>query len=208
MTVIYLDKRLIGIGTVVLICTFAVGILVGHFGINSRDHSEHYVNRDTRSLKESIKRSVDAIDADKIRSYLRDLTKVPHLAASDKDKELTQWIAKEWREYGFDHVQLDSYNILLSYPDQSNPNKIYLKDQDNIIQFSSKHKEDVLRAEDDHPDFIHAYNAYAPAGDVTGELVYVNYGTVEDIQRLRDLNVSLTGKIAISRCQLLEYDIH
>ena len=34
---------------------------------------------------------------------------------------------------------------------------------------------------------------------MTGELVYVNYGRVEDIQRLRRLGVSLKGRIAISR---------
>ena len=74
-----------------------------------------------------------------------------------------------------------------------------------------------FRAEDEHPDFIHAFNAYSPPGDVTGDLVfvpsllkiltftwsimfsYVNYGTVEDIQKLEELGISLQGRIAISR---------
>ena len=30
-----------------------------------------------------------------------------------------------------------------------------------------------FRAEDEHPDFIHAFNAYSPPGDVTGDLVFV-----------------------------------
>ena len=36
-------------------------------------------------------------------------------------------------------------------------------------------------------------------GDVTGELVYVNYGRIEDILQLEELGVDLKGKIAISR---------
>ena len=36
-------------------------------------------------------------------------------------------------------------------------------------------------------------------GDVTGELVYVNYARVEDITELEELGVNLTGKIAIAR---------
>ena len=44
------------------------------------------------------------------------------------------------------------------------------------VQFTSHHKETELRPGDDHPTFVHAFNAYAPAGTVTGELVYVNYG--------------------------------
>ena len=81
-----------------------------------------------------------------------------------------------WTEFGLDSVSLATYEYLLSYPDADNPNKIYIYDQDNVKQFESKHKEDVLRPEDAHENFIHAFNAYAPAGDVTGELVYVNYG--------------------------------
>ena len=32
------------------------------------------------------------------------------------------------------------------------------------------------RPEDEHPQFVDAFNAYSPAGDVTAGLVYVNYG--------------------------------
>ena len=112
---------------------------------------------------------------------------------------MTNWIKSKWEEFGFDKVQLDTYDFLLSFPDQENPNKIYLKDENDVVQFTSKHKEDVLRQEDDHPKFIHAFNAHSPAANVTGELVYVNFGRIEDIQMLEELGVNLTGKIAISR---------
>ena len=42
-------------------------------------------------------------------------------------------------------------------------------------RFKSHYKEEELREGDDHKDFVHAFNAYAPAGTVTGQLVYVNY---------------------------------
>lgn len=112
---------------------------------------------------------------------------------------LTNWIKNEWISFGFDQVNLDSYNFLLSYPDKNNPNKIFLLDETGNVRFTSKHKEDVLRPEDEHPEFLHAFNAFAPSGDVSGELVFVNFGRVEDIQMLKDLGVNLTGKIAISR---------
>ena len=43
-------------------------------------------------------------------------------------------------------------------------------------RFKSHYKETELRKGDDHPNFVHAFNAYAPAGTITGQLVYVNYG--------------------------------
>jgi N-acetylated-alpha-linked acidic dipeptidase len=67
------------------------------------------------------------------------------------------------------------------------------------VQFTSKYKEEVLRKGDDNPDFIHAFNAYAPAASVTGELVYVHYARVEDLKKLKDIGVDLTGKIAMAR---------
>ena len=38
---------------------------------------------------------------------------------------------------------------------------------------------------------------------MTGNLVYVNYARVEDISRLEELGVNLTGKIAIARYRKL-----
>ena len=43
-------------------------------------------------------------------------------------------------------------------------------------KFKSHYKETEIRKGDDHPNFVHAFNAYAPEGTVTGQLVYVNYG--------------------------------
>ena len=83
-------------------------------------------------------------------------------------------------DFGFDSVLFSPYQFLLSYPNPEQPNKIYLYDGEGNIKFTSKHKEDVLRPEDEHPNFVHAFNAFAPAGDVSGELVYVNYGRLID----------------------------
>jgi N-acetylated-alpha-linked acidic dipeptidase len=42
-------------------------------------------------------------------------------------------------------------------------------------------------------------NGYSAAGDVTAEVVYVNYGLIEDYRRLDSLGVSVRGRIAIAR---------
>ncbi len=60
--------------------------------------------------------------------------------------------------------------------------QVYLLDDRGRVQFTSLHKEEELREGDDSPDFIHAFNGYAPAGDVTGDMVYVNFARVEDLR--------------------------
>jgi N-acetylated-alpha-linked acidic dipeptidase len=42
-------------------------------------------------------------------------------------------------------------------------------------------------------------NGYSGAGDISGEVVYVNYGLIEDYARLDSLGVSVRGKVAIAR---------
>ena len=43
------------------------------------------------------------------------------------------------------------------------------------------------------------FNAYSADGDVTGELVYVNYGIPEDYERLAEMGIEVEGKIVIVR---------
>ena len=48
----------------------------------------------------------------------------PHLAGTERQRELANALAQKWREYGFDDVELPSYKVLLSYPMEDNPNVI------------------------------------------------------------------------------------
>ena len=76
-----------------------------------------------------VLKALEDIDADKIRLYLKYLTKEPHLAALKRDKELTNWIKDQWEDSGLDRVELAGYDVYLSWPNQTNPNKIFLLDQ-------------------------------------------------------------------------------
>ena len=46
---------------------------------------------------------------------------------------------------------------------------------------------------------VMAFNGYGAAGDVRGEVIYVNYGLIEDYAQLDSIGVSVKGKIAIAR---------
>jgi N-acetylated-alpha-linked acidic dipeptidase len=49
------------------------------------------------------------------------------------------------------------------------------------------------------PEQLPSYNAYSRDGDVTGELVYVNYGVPEDYEELERRGISVEGRIVIAR---------
>ena len=48
-------------------------------------------------------------------------------------------------------------------------------------------------------DVVQPFLGYSPSGKASGELVYVNYGRVQDFEQLKNLSVNVTGKIAIMR---------
>ena len=51
----------------------------------------------------------------------------------------------------------------------------------------------------DKPGILPAYNAYSPSGDVTGEIVYVNFGIPADYETLKTLGIDVKGKIVLAR---------
>jgi len=179
---------------------FVVGILIGVFGVGGQSGVPSKPDR--FQDREFVNSALEEVDRESLRGYLKELSKEPHIAAGRRDKELVKWMKDQWESAGIETVSLDSYDLLLSYPNSSKPNKVYLLNAEGEVEFTSRHKEDVLRAEDEDPEFIHAFNAFSPPGDVTGDLVYVNYGRLEDIKELEDHGISLEGKIAISRSDM------
>src|ERR1700742_3571863 len=51
----------------------------------------------------------------------------------------------------------------------------------------------------DNPDILPAFNGSSSSGDVTADVVYANYGTLADFDRLKQLGVDVKGKIVIVR---------
>ncbi|MCY4056457.1 MAG: M28 family peptidase [Gammaproteobacteria bacterium] len=49
------------------------------------------------------------------------------------------------------------------------------------------------------PGQLPTFNPYAADGDVTGEVVFVNYGIPEDYEKLAELGISVEGKIVLAR---------
>jgi len=146
-----------------------------------------------------IKSVVERFSTEKIEEYLMALTEKPHVAAKKQDKKILDMLETSWKKAGLDSVSRSTYNFLLSFPDKQNPNKINLYDEKDKKVWSSKHKEDDLLPEDADEDFLHAFHGMSPKGTVTGELVYVNTGTKEDILKIKELGIDLEGKIGIAR---------
>ncbi|XP_066957669.1 N-acetylated-alpha-linked acidic dipeptidase 2-like [Macrobrachium rosenbergii] len=194
-----------------------VGGLIGHFGTPTSSSTMTIPEEDQQKIilvdklmndkwmtEVDLKQQmIDLVDTSNLRENLRELTSKPHLAASERDDELALMIHKRFVDAGFDSSDMVPYRVLLSAPDPNNPNLITIHDKDDKEVFRTKYKEVEVRNGDDSPDFVHAFTAYAPAGDVKTALgvgvIYVNYGRVEDFDKLKELGINVTGHIVIAR---------
>ncbi|XP_064110494.1 N-acetylated-alpha-linked acidic dipeptidase 2-like isoform X2 [Macrobrachium nipponense] len=161
--------------------------------VEDRWESEQHLNKDI----------LDLINTTNLRNNLKELSSRPILAGTERDNELARMIQQRFVESGFDSSELVPYDVLLSYPNQSNPNLITIHDGSDKVVFTSRFKEEVLHKDDGDPEFIHSYAAYSPPGDIktkpgTG-LIYVNYATIEDFDKLEELGIDVAGHLVIAR---------
>jgi N-acetylated-alpha-linked acidic dipeptidase len=47
------------------------------------------------------------------------------------------------------------------------------------------------------------FHGYAPSGNVGAEVVYANYGRVEDFQKLAELEINVKGAIVLAKYRLI-----
>ena len=134
-------------------------------------------------------------EARHVRDYVRTLSARPHHLGSAYDKQNADWILGKFREWGWD-AQIERYDVLFPTPKERvlelvapTRFKASLEEPELPVDPTSGQKSEKL------PPF----NAYSIDGDVTGPLVYVNYGRPEDYEELERRGVSVKGAIVIAR---------
>jgi N-acetylated-alpha-linked acidic dipeptidase len=130
-----------------------------------------------------------------LQTWMERLSAKPHHLGSPADKENAEFIAAQFRSWGYDT------NIETFYPLFPTP-KLRRVEMTEPRRFVAKLEEPVL-AEDKtsgvRQDQLPVYNAYSIDGDVTAPLVYVNYGLPADYEILAARGIDVKGKIVIAR---------
>uniref|UniRef100_A0A452R9P2 Aminopeptidase NAALADL1 n=1 Tax=Ursus americanus TaxID=9643 RepID=A0A452R9P2_URSAM len=177
-----------------------LGIILGHFAIpKGADVPTPSVSQDLDL--ETLETVMQQLDANKIRENLRELSREPHLASSPRDEALVQLLLQRWQdpESGLDSAEAPTYEVLLSFPSQEQPNLVTVVGPTGGVLFSCRQSEENLTGEQAGPDVIPPYAAYAPPGTPQGLLVYANRGTEEDFLSLYTQGIALEGTIALTR---------
>ncbi|CAG2195791.1 NAALAD [Mytilus edulis] len=200
---------------IVLVAT-VLGILIGRYALCKTDKSvdannkvtpawdnlsPYYLKDGDPAIREEL---MNSIDANNIRQYLKGLSENPHLAGTPADLKQAKELETFWKDNGMDEVFITPYDVLLSYPnttDESIMNQIQILNGLGDIQYASPLYEDILDPSENKSNVVPPFNAYSAPGIVnSSELIYVNYGRVEDYRYLEDnTSVNVSGKIVIAR---------
>ncbi|MBL8960719.1 MAG: M28 family peptidase, partial [Gemmatimonadetes bacterium] len=134
------------------------------------------------------------VNADSISAIHRPLSARPHPSGSDGSRAVIAHLERSLRRYGW-QVERHDYQAWLSVPREvavtlTAPVARELSLREAAIA------EDPTSA---HPDLGDGYIAYSASGDVTGEVVYVNYGLPADYEALRALGIEVRGRVVLAR---------
>jgi N-acetylated-alpha-linked acidic dipeptidase len=154
-----------------------------------------YSAQATQPEREWEKKFRDGIVPGNIRENMQRLTARPHHVGSPYDKDNAEWILAKFKEWGFD-AHIETFKVLFPTPKQRvvellEPTKFTAKLQEPALPMDPTSSQTAEQ--------LPTYNAYSIDGDVTGPLVYVNFGNREDYEQLDRMGISVKGAIVIAR---------
>jgi N-acetylated-alpha-linked acidic dipeptidase len=130
-----------------------------------------------------------------MREYMRRLSAYPHHIGSPYDRDNAEWILAQFRSWGLD-AHIETFRVLFPTP------KLRTLELVAPGHYTAKLAEPPVPGDPTSSQTaqqLPPYNAYSIDGDVTGPLVYVNYGVPADYEELERSGVSVKGAIVIAR---------
>ncbi len=127
---------------------------------------------------------------------LKTLTAEPHLASTPEDRKTTDYVAQKFRAAGLE-TEIVPYRVLL---DQPKVVRVEAYDSAGKLLISGPTREHVDGDPyQNNPRIAMPFNGSSGSGDVTAEVVYANYGRLEDFDELAARHIDLHGKIVLAR---------
>lgn len=135
-------------------------------------------------------------DATLAGEELKTLTAEPHMASTPEDHKTAEFVAQKFRAAGLE-TEIVPYRVLLNLPKVA---RVEVLNPNGQVLLSGPTREHVDNDPfQDNPNVVMPFNGSSGSGDVTGEVVYANYGRLEDFEHLAQQHIDLHGKIVIVR---------
>ena len=133
-------------------------------------------------------------DSTRAGSLARALADRPHIAGTAAQARTRDLVIQALKEAGLE-TEVREYQVWLPHTIEYGVWRIAPDPKELDLREGPIASDPTTVAYPEYP----TVNGYSGTGDVTAEVVYVNYGLIEDYAQLDSLGVSVRGKIAIAR---------
>jgi N-acetylated-alpha-linked acidic dipeptidase len=149
-------------------------------------------SRDAQARAEKV--FLDTPTPNRARQWLSQLTEDPHVAGTPQEKALADFVLARFKEFGLD-AELRRYDVFLNHPQH-----VSLRMTSPVEMELSLREEPIAGDKDSTATgMFPAFHGYGASGKADGQVVYVNYGSPADFERLRGMGISVAGKITLVR---------
>ena len=149
-----------------------------------------------RSSQSQLETEFDkTLNPENLDTWMKHMSSKPHHVGSPWSKQNAEYAANKFKEWGFES-KVETFEVLVPFPkirklSMIAPEKLELKLFEPAVEGD--------RSSEMTKDVLPGYNAFSADGNVTGELVFVNYGLNEDYEELKRLGIDVKGKIVIAK---------
>lgn len=134
------------------------------------------------------------LSSERIGNTIKEYSAQPHHVGSAGSKMVAESILARFKSYGWD-AHIETYEVLFPSP------KTRILEMTGPTKFKALLKEPGLKgdATSGQDGQLPTSNVWSADGDVSGELVFVNFGLPDDYEVLESLGIDVKGKIVIAR---------
>ena len=134
------------------------------------------------------------LKAENLDQWMKKLSSRPHHLGSPFGRESAEFIRDQFRSWGYE-AEIETFHVLFPTP------RVRVLEMTGPKKYRAKLSEPSLKedATSSQKDQLPVYNCWSADGDVSGELVFVNYGLPEDYDRLEELGINVKGRIVIAK---------
>jgi N-acetylated-alpha-linked acidic dipeptidase len=148
------------------------------------------------SRERALEKQFDSqLKREHLDAWMKKMSSRPHHVGSAFDKENAEFIASQFREWGYE-TEIERFDVLFPTPKTRSLELV------KPAKFKARLEEPPVKGDATSKlisEMLPPYNAYSADGDVTGELVYVNYGVPKDYEVLEEKGIDVKGRIVIAR---------
>ena len=134
-------------------------------------------------------------DPARMREAMRLLSARPHHVGSPYDRTNAEWILNQFKSYGWD-AHIENFDVLFPTPVERVVELVAPTTFKASLQETALPLDPTSNQQNEQ---LPSYNAYSADGDVTGPMVFVNYGVPADYEELEQRGVSVKGAIVIAK---------